>query len=163
MSSVAPEPITPAERLARIRRIRRVARRFGYVGQIEYRHVYSNSGGAQFGLGRTRQRDLLIVYAEAFDRDADPNDFSLEAVIAHERGHQIVARNRNLQEFLIEKVAPATEEILASLLGSLLVTEASDKQALVLKALDEVLQCGIPPGEAIELVTELRGLLEEQI
>jgi hypothetical protein len=163
MSSVGPEPITPSERLARIRRIRRAAGRFGFVGRIEYRHVYSSSGGAQFDLGPTRRRDLLVVYAEAFDRDADPDDFSLEAVIAHERGHQIVARSRNLQGFLINKVAPATEEILASLIGSLLVYDESDKQALILKALDEVLRCGIGPNEAIELITELRGLLEQEI
>jgi hypothetical protein len=51
---------------------------------VEYRHVYSQTGGAQYGRGNTPEEDLLTVYAEAFERDADPQDFSLEAMIAHE-------------------------------------------------------------------------------
>jgi hypothetical protein len=158
MTLSGPESISPAERAARVRRI---ARRFGFVGDVEYRHVYS--GGAQFGLGPDPERDLVVVYAEAFARDADSDDFSLEAIIAHERGHQIVGRSRRLERFLANKAAPATEEILASLLGSLIVDDEFDKQALVLKALDEALQCGIAAGEAIGLVTELRALLETEL
>ena len=39
------------------------------------------------------EEDLLIVYAEAFAKEADPEDFSLTAILAHERGHQILARH----------------------------------------------------------------------
>lgn len=59
----------------------------GFRGVVEYRHVYSQAGGAQYGLAATEDEDLLIVYAEAFDRDADPEDFALESIGAHERGH----------------------------------------------------------------------------
>ncbi|HJT31111.1 MAG TPA: hypothetical protein VJ783_03515 [Pirellulales bacterium] len=93
-------------------------------------------------------------------RDADPDDFSLEAVIAHERGHQIVCRNKQLQDFLGGKVAPATEEVLASLAGSWLAEDDRDRQSLVLKALGEALQCGLTVTEATGLVKELRALLE---
>jgi hypothetical protein len=103
---------------------------------------------------------LLIVDAEAFLRDADPDDFSLEAMIGHERGHQIACRNKQLQEFLVGKIAPATEEILASLIGSWLVDQDYDRQSLVLKALNEALECGLTLPEATDLVKELRALLE---
>lgn len=57
-----------------------MARALGFVGRVEYRHVYSASGGAQYGHGAEVESDLLTVYAEAFDRDADPEDFSLSAI-----------------------------------------------------------------------------------
>lgn len=154
-----PPPISSAERESRLRRVRRIARQFGFVGRIEYRHVFTGSGGAQFGLASESRLDLLIVDAEAFLRDADPKDFSLEAMIAHERGHQIVSRNEQLQLLLGGKVAPATEEIMASLAGSWLV-DGDDRQSLVLKALDEALQCGLAVSEATDLITELRALME---
>jgi hypothetical protein len=56
----------------------------GFVGRIEYRHVNSRFGGAQYVPGAAANEDSLILFAEAFDRDADPDDFSLEAIIAHE-------------------------------------------------------------------------------
>ena len=82
--SAADEPrrISDDERDARLRRIGRIARRFGFVGRIEYRHVSSRAGGAQYGLGASATDDLLVVYADAFERHADPNDFSLEAIIS---------------------------------------------------------------------------------
>jgi hypothetical protein len=79
------------------------------------------------------------------------------------RQDKIVCRSLTLQRFLVDKVAPATEEILASLLGSLHVTDDFDKQALVLKALDEALNCGVSAQEAVELIMELRGLLEDEL
>src|SRR2546421_6255 len=82
----------PARRRARRKRVARIARALGFVGHVEYRHVYSQTGGAQYGQGTTAAEDLLTVYAEAFDRDADPDDFSLDAILAHERGHQLLAR-----------------------------------------------------------------------
>jgi hypothetical protein len=35
---------------------------------------------AQYGRGSTPEDDMLTVYAEAFERDADPDDFALEAI-----------------------------------------------------------------------------------
>lgn len=163
MSARGPDPISSDERSVRVRRVRRIAKGFGYVGQIEYRHVYSNSGGAQFGLGSEPRSDLLVVYAEAFTRDADPEDFSLEAILAHERGHQIIARTQELQRFLVNKATPATEEIMASILGSFLVDSPLDKQALILKSTDEVLRCGVDAADAIHLVRELRLVLEDYV
>lgn len=160
MPSKKPSAISAAERKSRLRRVRRIARKFGFVGGIEYRHVFSGSGGAQFCLGSDLERDLLVVDAEAFLRDADLDDFSLEAMIAHERGHQIICRNPQLQGFLGGKVVPATEEVLASLAGSWLVADDRDRQSLVLKALDEALKCGLTMPEATTLIKELRALLE---
>ena len=161
MTAPGPAPISSAEQDARNRRIRRIARRFGFVGRIEYRHVTSGSGGAQFGLGSEPKQDLLAVYAEAFVRDVNPDDFSLEAIIAHERGHQIVFRNKQLREFLVGKVAPATEEILASLVASWLVQGERDRQDLVMKSLEEAVKCGLTLPEAMDLIKELRSLLEQ--
>jgi hypothetical protein len=93
----------------------------GFVGRVEYRHLYSQTGGAQYGLATTAEDDLLTVYAEAFDRDADPDDFSLESIIAHERGHQLLARHPRLTRNMPRGWSGVTEEIVASLVGSLLV------------------------------------------
>ena len=65
MPTPGPPSISSEEHDARLRRIRRIAKRFGFVGRVEYRHVFSGSGGAQFGLGSDAERDLLVVYAEA--------------------------------------------------------------------------------------------------
>src|SRR6266480_1656666 len=105
-------PVSEAERLARRRRVTRVARGFGFVGQIEYRHVHSRAGGAQYGMNVTPEKDLLVVYADAFDRDADPEDFSLEAIVAHERGHQLVARDPRLARLLSGRMSRVGEEVL---------------------------------------------------
>ncbi len=93
-----PKPISATEHRARLRRARRISRRLGFVGRVEYRHVYSRSGGAQYGIGSSADEDILIVYAEAFERDADPADFGMEALVAHECGHQRLIRNRDLGE-----------------------------------------------------------------
>src|SRR3954452_16243970 len=92
----SPRPSTPAERRARRRRVARLARELGFIGRVEYRHVYSQTGGAQYGRGSVAEEDLLTVYAEAFERDDDPADFSLEAIVAHERGHQLLARHQRI-------------------------------------------------------------------
>jgi hypothetical protein len=39
-------------------------------------------------LAVTQEQDVLVVFADAFSRDGDPDDFSLEAIIAHERDKQ---------------------------------------------------------------------------
>src|SRR5260370_35988920 len=96
MTMPSPRAISAAQLLARKSRIALIAETAGFVGNVEYRHVRSQTGGAQFGRGSSEQDDLLTVYAEAFERDVDPEDFSLEAMIAHERGHQILARHPRL-------------------------------------------------------------------
>src|SRR5438309_4865157 len=75
MPTPEPRPLTPGEQHARRSRAARIAQQLGFVGRIEYRHVYSQTGGAQYGRGSTQEADLLTVYAEAFERDADPEDF----------------------------------------------------------------------------------------
>src|SRR5947207_15553866 len=133
MGTSSPGPLSPAERRARRNRAARSAREFGFVGSVEYRHVYSQSGGAQYCRGNTPEEDLLTVYAEAFDRDADPNDFSLEAMIAHERGHQVLARHPRLS-VLLASASPAAEEVLASLLGALILEPVPERDTRLEKA-----------------------------
>jgi hypothetical protein len=87
MQENEPKPISVVQRRVRMHRAKRIARHLGFVGDVEYRHVYSPSGGAQYCIGPSAEDDLLLVYAEAFERDADPDDFALEAMIAHECGH----------------------------------------------------------------------------
>lgn len=70
------QPITQAEARHRLKRVTSIARRFGFVGRIEYRHVVTDTGGAQYGLATSAEEDLLVVDARAFQRDADPDDFS---------------------------------------------------------------------------------------
>jgi hypothetical protein len=103
--------------------------------------VYSQTGGAQYGRGNTSENDLLTVYAEAFERDADPEDFSLEAMIAHECGHQILARHPRIAKRVIG-LSEASEEILASLLGAMLCQADADRITLFAKALGELLDHG---------------------
>src|SRR5712664_3396232 len=93
MATPFPRPLGAEQLRARRSRVARIARRFGFVGVVEYRHVNSQSGGAQYGQGSTADEDLLTVYAEAFERDANVEDFSLAAIIAHECGHQLLARH----------------------------------------------------------------------
>src|SRR5258706_9988556 len=137
MAPSRPRPISKSEHKARQRRAAQIARGFGFAGRVEYRHVYSQAGGAQYGLAASPNQDLLIVYAEAFERDADPDDFSLEAILAHERGHQLLARHERLTRNIPPGWSGISEEIVASLLGSLLVRDDKDQQDLLLKALFE--------------------------
>src|SRR5262245_18874923 len=100
-------------------RILRIAEQFGFVGRVEYRHVYSRSGGGQYVQGKSAEEDLLIAYAEAFDRDANPDDFSLEAILAHERVHQVLVRHARIARSLGGRIiSPASEEVLASVVGA---------------------------------------------
>src|SRR5687768_13238849 len=95
-----PSPISVARQRARVRRITQIADRLGFEGSIEYRHVYSRSGGAQYCIAPLLQHDILVLYAEAFERDAGPDDFSLEALIAHECRDQRLIRNPPLRRVL---------------------------------------------------------------
>lgn len=128
---------------------------------MEYRHVYSQAGGAQFGLAVSPDEDLLTVFAEGFDRDADPEEFSLEALIAHERGHQLLARNEKLRRNLPAGWSAGSEEIAASLIGSLLVRNEKDQKDLLLKAVFQADALGIDPQHATLMLLELRAILEE--
>jgi hypothetical protein len=93
MAKPSPRPLTPAKLRACRCHVARLAPGLGVVGRVEYRRVCSQTGGAQYGRGSTADQDSLTVYAEAFERDADPVDFSLNAILAHERGHQLLARH----------------------------------------------------------------------
>lgn len=141
MPSREPRPLTPNEEGVRLRRVAHIAAQFGFVGRVEYRHVYSQTGGAQFGLGSSQEADLLTVYAEAFERDADPEDFSLEVMIAHERGHQILARHSRIAK-RVAGLSLASEDILASLLGAMICNNDADRVTLYAKAAAELLERG---------------------
>jgi hypothetical protein len=141
MATQSPRPLTAAKLLARQNRVALIAQTFGFVGDVEYRHVYSQTGGAQYGRGSKQDDDLLTVYAEAFERDANPEDYSLEAMIAHECGHQILARHPRIAK-RVAGISLASEEILASLLGSMLCHSEADRVTLYAKAAAELLSCG---------------------
>jgi hypothetical protein len=131
----------------------------GFVGGVEYRHVYSQTGGAQYGRGSTAEEDLLTVYAEASERDADPEDFSLEAMIAHECGHQILARHPRIAT-RVAGLSEASEEILASLLGAMICVADADRDALLAKAAAELLDRGQSAASVSRQLQELWDLLE---
>jgi hypothetical protein len=155
----SPGPLTPAQRRARRNRVVRIARELGFIGRVEYRHVYSQTGGAQYGKGNTAEEDLLTVYAESFERDADPEDFSLEAMIAHECGHQILARHPRIAE-RVAGISDTSEEILASLLGAIICKVETDRVTLFAKATAELLDRGQDAEAAIRQLQELWDLLE---
>lgn len=158
MATPSPQPIGPAEFRRRRSAALRTARALGFVGRVEYRHVYSQSGGAQYGRGAEVGTDLLTVYAEAFDRDADPEDFSLSAIIAHERGHQLLARHPRLSVSLAT-VSPEAEEVLASLLGALALKPGPDRNSLREKAAFDLIQRGAAAETATRVIENLWELL----
>src|SRR5437899_2805544 len=153
-----PKPISAAEHRARLRRTKRIGRRLGFAGRVEYRHVHSRSGGAQFCIGPSIDNDLLVVYAEAFEPDADPDDFSLEAIIAHECGHQSLIRNAHLRTILAKFPGARFEEILASLVGSLLLGESESAKMLVWKATAELGELNMTAANTVHFVERLRRL-----
>lgn len=122
-------------------------------------HVYSQTGGAQYGQGVSEDDDLLMVYAEAFERDADPGDFSLIAIVAHERGHQLIARHRPLAK-QAEGISLATEEIIASLVGAMVCSDQRNKDSLIAKAAIELIENGDRPEVAVQRVGQLTNLLK---
>ncbi len=137
----------------------RIAQQVGFLGNVEYRHVYSQTGGAQYGRGNTAEEDLLTVYAEAFERDADPEDFSLEAMIAHECGHQILARHPRIAK-RVAGISEASEEILASLLGAMICDAEFDRVTLFAKAAAELHDRGQSAESANRQLQQLWELLE---
>lgn len=154
-----PRPITPSERRGRLGPIRKAARLLGFVGAAQYQHAYSKSGGAQYLIGPNPDEDLLIVYAEAFERDADPDDFSLDALLAHECGHQRLVRNRDLKTILAKFPSEPFEEILASLVGSLLLDDVEVAETLVWKATAELSEVGLSAAATTDFIDRLRRLL----
>ena len=155
-----PEPIAADESRRRASRARRLARSLGFVGRVEYRHVTSQSGGAQYARSGRAEADLLTVYAEAFVRDADPDDFSLRAIIAHERGHQVLGRNPKLTARMVN-ISLEAEEVLASVVGAALLPEGEDRDSLLAKAMSEVLSGGVAADTALRMVEELFQMLGE--
>lgn len=160
MKSRIPTSISESKERDRHRQIEKIARCMGFVGRVEYQHIRTHSGGAHYGLGTTIESDLLVVSDRAFERDADPNEFSLEAIIAHECGHQVLFRNASILARLPVSLPLESEEVLASLIGSLLVTEIKDRDDLIMKAIFDELACGVPEEAAIPLAHDLRNVLE---
>lgn len=150
--------ISPQEHQRRQHRVERIARRMGFVGKIEYRHEHTDSGGAQFREGSDVTRDQLLVFAHAFVRDANPNEFSLEAMIAHERGHQLVFRHPKLAH-IQRQLELEVEEVLASLIGAIIVDNASDRQALYDKAEFDAAMTRIGYSKAATFVETLYEIL----
>jgi len=153
------KPISAAEHRARLRRAKRISRRFGFIGRVEYRHVHSRSGGAQYCIGPSADQDIMVVYAEAFERDADPADFRLEALVAHECGHQRLIRKQDLRSVLAKFPGERFEEVLASLVGSLLLTESESARTLVWKATAELGDLGMSAESTVHFIERLRTLL----
>ena len=89
------------------------------------------------------------VFAEAFERDADPEDFSLEAILAHERGHQLLIRDPKLERILARGLSNVSDEILASLLGSLIADMEVDREMLYYKAVYEAVAHGMEMDHAV--------------
>jgi hypothetical protein len=163
MAERQPQPISLPELRVRRKRITRIARNLGFVGRVQYEHVYSGAGGAQYGLAALPDRDLLTVYAEAFERDANPDDFSLEAIIAHERAHQLLARHPRLAPLVSGRISLISEEVLASIVGALISPALADRDNLFGKAVVELLARGEQPEVATRLVSRLRAYLEAML
>src|SRR4051794_14914430 len=70
MTSRSPDSLSAAELRRRRARARRLARDVGFVGSVEYRHVASQSGGAQYGRGVGDRGDVLMAAGAGPDRDA---------------------------------------------------------------------------------------------
>jgi hypothetical protein len=156
-----PDPISADEVQRRLRRAAEIASSLGFIGQVEYRHVYSQSGGAQYGIGPSADDDLLVVYSQAFDRDANTEDFDLDAMIAHEVGHQRLLRNAKLR-ILLEKFPGETfEEALASLVGSVLLPETKSAEMLVWKAAAELTNLRLSGEAIVDFVERMRSLLRK--
>lgn len=138
----------------------KIARSLEFVGRVEYRHVYNQTGGAQYGRGVAADSDLLTVFAEAFDRNADPADFSLRSMIAHERGHQLFARHLQLTA-LQAVMSEAIEVVLASLVGAWVVGVGADRDMLLDKAAADLLDAGATVDAAARHIERWWELLEE--
>ena len=156
-----PKPISALERGKRFRRISAIGRDLGFVGEIEYRHVFSRSGGAQYGIGPTAEDDIMILYAEGFERAANPEDFPLEAMVAHECGHQRLHRDPRLREVMAQFPGEDFEEILASLVGCVLLGDGVPARLLLCRAVAELGDRRISGKEAFSMAERLIRVLEQ--
>jgi hypothetical protein len=111
-------------------------------------------------MGPSIEHDFLVVDAWAFRRDASGNDFSLEAMIAHERGHQLLCRHERLRRSLPKPMSPVTEEVLASVVGALVCPRHRDGEMFVLKAIGDLVQRGMSLAEASQRVKDALVYLE---
>jgi hypothetical protein len=80
-------------------------------------------------------------------------------MIAHERGHQILARHPRIAK-RVAGISEASEEILASLLGAMICHDDADRNNLISKANAELLDAGQSPEAANRQLQELWDLLE---
>jgi predicted Zn-dependent protease len=80
-------------------------------------------------------------------------------MIAHECGHQILARHPRIAK-RVGSVSEAGEEILASLLGAMICNNGTDQDTLYAKATAELLIRGQSAQTASRQLQELRNLLE---
>jgi len=154
----SPPPISKRALQGRVARVRRIAKAVGFVGHVDYIHAYSRTGGGQYVQGVEESSDRLHIYAEAMDRDAS-DDFSLEAVIAHERGHQLAARHPSLSSSAA--LSDLAAEVVASLLGAKIVNEPVARGQLLAKAAGELLLAGVGVEEVERMIAELWTLFEE--
>jgi hypothetical protein len=154
-----PDPISAKELQARLRRISAISKDLRFVGSVDYRHVYSQSGGAQYCIGPSADDDIMVLYAEAFERDANSEDFNLDALIAHECGHQRLHRDAKMKMLAAKFPGEAFEEILASLIGSLILGESESSATLVWKATMELGNLTVRPESVIPFIDRLRKLL----
>jgi hypothetical protein len=81
-------------------------------------------------------------------------------MVAHERGHQLLVRHSRIARRVEGRISVASEEILASLLGAMLCTAETDRDALVAKATVELLNHGEPLEVATQRLQDLWNLLE---
>ena len=88
-----------------------------------------------------------------------PEDLVVEAMIAHECGHQILARHPRIAK-RVAGISAASEEILASLLGAMICNNDTDRVTLYAKATAELLDRGQRAEAAGRQLQELWDLLE---
>lgn len=163
MAPKCPKPISKAQLAKRAARVRSIAEQMGFLGRVEYQHLYSRTGGASFGLAAEEEDDLLTVYAEAFDKDEDPGEFSLEAMIAHERGHQMMYRHVKLKRLLPKSWTEPYEEIMASILGAILVESKRDAEDLLLKAYFESVELGMDETFSRSRIEEIYAMFRRTL
>ena len=163
MPSRSPRPLSPTALRVRRSFVTQLARDLGFVGRVEYRHVYSRSGGAQYGQAALPQGDLLIVYAEAFERDADPEDYSIAAILAHEVGHHLLRRHPDLIRRMERRISADSEEIIASVIGAIIAQTQTDRDDLLSMAAVRLSQFNVSLPLAVERIHQLRVLLQETL
>jgi hypothetical protein len=80
-------------------------------------------------------------------------------MIAHERGHQLLARHPRIAK-RVAGISEASEEILASLLGAMICDSDADRVALFAKAVAELLDHGQSVESANRQLQQLWDVLE---